>query len=62
MPTLSDDLWAKINELDTNNASDIAYRGIFSTGTKKRCRKGETWRSRAITWATNELRKELTEV
>jgi hypothetical protein len=37
---------ALLAELDARKAADIEYRQAFSTGTKARLKKGETWRRR----------------
>jgi hypothetical protein len=60
--TLSEELFAKINEYDKQDAPDVAYRNIFSTGAKTQLRRNETWRQKAISWATKELKVELEEL
>jgi len=41
---------ALLAELDARKAADIEYRQAFSTGTKARLKKGETWRRRLKAW------------
>ena len=57
--TLAQDIRATITELDRLNSGDEAYRQQFSTFTKQRLRKGETWRLRLLLWCERE---ELAEV
>jgi hypothetical protein len=41
---------AMLAELDARKAPDIEYRAVFSTGSKTRLKKGETWRGRLQAW------------
>lgn len=61
--SLSNELFIKIQNIDLLDLADNdeQYRNIFSTGTKRRLRRNETWRQRALNWATSELRAELEE-
>jgi hypothetical protein len=41
---------ALLAEFDARKAPNIDYRQAFSTGTKTRLKKGETWRGRLKAW------------
>jgi len=49
--TLPQHLRALLAELDARAADDNEYKAAFSTYTKQRLRRGETWRHRLTTWA-----------
>ena len=41
-------------ELDAREAADIEYRSAFSSGSRNRLKKGETWRGRLAEWVARE--------
>jgi hypothetical protein len=44
----------QLEELDADGAEDIEYRDILSTGGREPLKKGETWRSRVVSYITGE--------
>ena len=47
---LAEYLTKALAELDARRAPDAEYREMFSTGSKQRLRRGETWRNRLVAW------------
>jgi len=43
-----------LKELDEAKAPDSEYRACFSSWTRERLKRGETWRDRLVRWAEYE--------
>ena len=56
MATLASELRSKLTALDASGADDMAYRNAFSSATRNRLQRGQTWRLRLLRWCEAEER------